>query len=305
MLKSEENKKEVTIVTHSSGFHTDDIFAVATLLLVLGDDTNVSIVRSRDMSVIEKGDYVVDVGGIYDPSINRFDHHQAGGAGKRENGVPYASFGLVWKTYGEKLCGSKETAQKVDRVLIQPIDANDNGIQFIETILADLVPVDVGLITNLFNPTWKEDLSNIDDVFRSLVPYAKVLINRTITSVRDEMEAEILVMDAYNNAEDKRLIILESNRYPWGEVLSKLTEPLYVIYKNITDDTFSMKCVRDSLTSYESRKKLPESWGGKTGEDLEKVTGVTGAVFCHNARFMAVAKTKEAILKMAEIALNS
>jgi uncharacterized UPF0160 family protein len=38
---------------------------------------------------------------------------------------------------------------------------------------------------------------------------------------------------------------------------------------------------------------------------LEKITGVAGAIFCHNARFMAVAKTKEAILKLSEIALNS
>ena len=67
-----------------------------------------SLERTRDEERITKADYVFDVGGIYDPSINRFDHHQPGGAGKRENDIPYAAFGLVWKTYGPILCENNE-----------------------------------------------------------------------------------------------------------------------------------------------------------------------------------------------------
>ena len=74
--------EKITIVTHSSSFHTDDVFAVATLLLVLGDGVDVSVVRSRDMDIIKKGDYVVDVGGIYDPKINRFDQRLASISGR-------------------------------------------------------------------------------------------------------------------------------------------------------------------------------------------------------------------------------
>jgi len=36
---------------------------------------------------------------------------------------------------------------------------------------------------------------------------------------------------------------------------------------------------------------------------LAKVTGVPDATFCHNGRFLAVAKSKEGALKLAEIAL--
>lgn len=36
---------------------------------------------------------VVDIGGVYDLETNHFDHHQIGGAGKRENGIPYAAIG--------------------------------------------------------------------------------------------------------------------------------------------------------------------------------------------------------------------
>jgi uncharacterized UPF0160 family protein len=114
------------IVTHSSKFHTDDIFAVATLILVLGEE-NIEVVRSRDPEVIKTGDYVVDVGGEYNLDTKRFDHHQKGGAGQRENGIPYASFGLVWKHFGTQVSGSEEVMKRIDQQLVQPVDAGDNG----------------------------------------------------------------------------------------------------------------------------------------------------------------------------------
>lgn len=296
--------KEINIITHNSGFHTDDIFAVATLLLVLGDQ-NVKITRTRDMEVISSGDYVVDVGGINDSVKNRFDHHQEGGAGKRENGVPFASFGLVWEKFGEQLSGSLEVKEKIDRMIVQPVDANDNGFQFLETKVPGLRPLDIGLVTSLFYPTWKEDVTDMDSIFLKLVPVAKTFLSRAIESSRDGFEAQKHVMDAYNNSSDKRVIILDSSRYPWEEAFSKLPEVLYVVYKNMNADTWTIKGTRDNLFSYNTRKKLPEAWAGKTDSELESITGVPGSVFCHNARFMAVNKTKEGILKMAEIALNS
>ena len=80
------------IITHSGSFQADDIFAVAILLLAVGES---EVVRTRDKDQIALADYVVDVGMIYDPAQNRFDHHQPGGAGERPNGIPHASSGLV------------------------------------------------------------------------------------------------------------------------------------------------------------------------------------------------------------------
>lgn len=295
--------KKYKVVTHSSKFHTDDIFAVATLSILLGEE-NVEVIRSRDPEVIKTGDYVVDVGEIYDEKNNRFDHHQKGGAGIRENGIPYAAFGLVWKHYGEKICGNLNIARKIDESIVQPIDANDNGLQFLEPKIPNFYPLDSGFITYIFSPTWKEDSVDIDKVFVELVSYAIKFLKRAIVVKTDTFEAEKYVIEAYNKAQDKRLIELDE-RYPWEKVLSSLPEPLYVIYKKRIDNNWSIKCVPKDFFTYENRKKLPESWGGKSGQDLEQATGVQGSVFCHNARFMAVANTKEAILKMAEIALNS
>ena len=98
------------IVTHNAKFHTDDVFAVATLLILY---PGAEVIRTRDESIIKMADIVVDVGQVYDAGNNRFDHHQVGGAGKRENGIQYASFGLVWKKFCEILTGGIEEARMI------------------------------------------------------------------------------------------------------------------------------------------------------------------------------------------------
>ena len=41
-----------------------------------------------------------------------------------------------------------------------------------------------------------------------------------------------------------------------------------------------------------------------SGAELEQVSGVPGAKFCHKARFIAAASSREAIIKMAELAVD-
>ncbi len=297
------------IATHSSKFHTDDIFAVATLLLVLETDkASATIVRTRDPEIIKTADYVVDVGGIYDPENNRFDHHQIGGAGVGLNNIPYSSFGLVWKKYGGKLCGNEEVSFVINNFLVQPVDAHDNGIEIVKDSISGLYPYDLDQLKYILLPTWKED-DDSDNVFMKAVEYAKFILSRQIKVASDEAEGKELVLKTYQEAKDKRLVILDE-RWPWKEVLAKFSEPLYVIYPKRVDDTWSLKTVSADptglgLLEFVSRKELPKEWAGKRDDELEKITGVSGAVFCHRNRFLAVAKTKEAILKLAEIALNS
>lgn len=56
--------------------------------------------------------------------------------------------------------------------------------------------------------------------------------------------------------------------------------------------------------SYARRRDLPAAWAGLEGEALAAVTGVPDAVFCHRARFMAVAGSRVGALRMAELALE-
>ena len=45
------------------------------------------------------------------------------------------------------------------------------------------------------------------------------------------------------------------------------------------------------------RQPLPQEWAGLIGEDLKKVSGIEGAIFCHKGRFISVWETKEDALK--------
>lgn len=295
--------KKTTIVTHHSSYHSDDLFAVATLSLWISQnkpEEKIEIVRTRDESIIQKGDYVVDVGGVYDEVKFRFDHHQAGGAGERQNGIPYASFGLVWKSFGEKLCGSKEIADKIDEKLVAPIDANDNGFNITDSKIEGITPYLIQDLFSAFRPTWKEE-SSLDAVFTELVELAKALLAREIKRALDKKEAEVFVEKAYQGAEDKRLIILD-HYWPWRDVIMNHTEPLFVVFRELGENWCARSVTKDNET-FTNRKNFPASWAGKRGKELADITGVPDAIFCHNKRFTSYAGSKEGAIALAKLAL--
>ena len=292
---SKEGKK-LKLITHDSTFHADDIFATAALSLLLND--NIKVIRTRDPELKKTADYVYDVGGEYDPARNRFDHHQKGGAGKRENGIPYAAFGLVWKMYGEKICGLKEVANKIDESLVQPIDAEDNGMNLFK-IEGEVGPYLIQGVINAFRPTWKED-EEFDEPFLELVVFIRKFLIRKIKKAQDALLAKSFITKAYEEAQDKKIIILD-DYYPWRDTLLEYEEPLYVVCPKA--GKWNIYCVPKEKKSFENRKPFPSLWAGLRDEELANVSGVPDAIFCHNGRFLAVAKSKEGAIKLAELAL--
>ena len=293
---------QTTIVAHNGDFHSDDVFAVAALLLALGEDADVTILRTRDPEIIKIGTYVVDVGGEYDPVRERFDHHQKGGAGTRDNGIPYASFGLAWKKYGAQICGSEVVAQAIDERLVQPIDALDNGVEISKPLFSDVHPYRIENIVMAFVPTWKEK-SDPDEIFEKVVRMVMPLLERQIKTLRDVEEGKHHVEAAYAAAADKRVIVMDSDS-PCGAVLADHPEPLYAVYPSEGSGTWHAKAVRNDPFQFTNRKDFPEAWAGKKDAELAEVTGVADAVFCHNKRFIVVAKSREGILALVEKALR-
>jgi uncharacterized UPF0160 family protein len=296
----------IRIVTHSGSFHTDEVFAVATLTLLLGEK-NCEVVRTRDVDVMATGDYVVDVGGEYSFEKKIFDHHQKGGAGTRENGVPYSSFGLVWKHYGAELCASKRAAEIIDERLVTPVDASDNGIETYEIKSEHFRPYILHNVIEVFRPTWKEQEEGLtfDEQFDELVEVARALLLREIRNAQDIETGDGIVREIYEKSEDKRIVIIEG-QYPWEYILSQYPEPLFVVKPAPEGGEWRVKAVRSEPTSsFENRKDLPAEWAGKTGEELARVSGVSDARFCHNKRFIAVAGSKEGALQLAKIAVEN
>lgn len=294
--------KELKIVTHNKYFHPDDVFAVATLSIFIKD--HFKILRTRNTVLIEEADYVVDVGGEYDEERNRFDHHQKSGAGTRENGIPYASFGLVWKKYGKQICGSDDVSKIIEKKIVEPTDASDNGLGIIRPIFDGVYPYSYWDFIYSLNPTWKEKDKDRDILFVEAVEIAKKTILREIEIAKHFLEGREFVEKSYETAEDKRLIVL-SRDYCWKEIINKYKEPLFVIEPNFEEGNWRIITIRDDINSFKSRKNLPKSWGGKTSQELASETGVPDAIFCHKNLFIASAASKEGAIKMAKLAIEN
>jgi uncharacterized UPF0160 family protein len=296
--------KKITVVTHSGPYHADDLFAAATLSLFLSaQGEKIEITRTRDESIIEAADYVIDVGGVYDEAHFRFDHHQSGGAGSRTNGVPYASFGLVWKFCGEKLCGSKMIAGQIDEKIVQAIDAHDNGFDIADPKIKGVDHYTIQNFFYAFRPTWKEDTS-MDAVFMELIELAKAILAREITRALDKEEAKAFVEKAYADAEDKRLIVLDGF-WPWTDVIAEHKEPLYIVFKERSEDKWCARAVQENDQLFKNRKDFPLKWAGKRDAELATITGVSDAIFCHNKLFMVATHSKEGAIQLAKLALEA
>ncbi|GAA70723.1 MYG1 family protein [Pseudoalteromonas sp. BSi20439] len=284
-----------TIVTHNGNFHADDVFSIAALKIIFPSFT---LIRTRDNAIINDADVVIDVGGQYDPETNRFDHHQRGGAGARENGIPFSSFGLVWKKYGLAICDdNQDVANAVDAGLVSTIDAIDCG--HVEGVATG---ISLSQTISMFNPTWEEE-SDFDAAFDQAVEFAHTLLIRFVASARGGLNAKKIVAQAIKQADDPRLIVLE--RYtPWKKTVHSLSEEaLFVVYPSHSGK-WIVQTVPAELGSFEDRKSLPAPWAGLSDDEFQAVTGIDDAMFCHNGLFIAGAESFESVMSLAAMALE-
>ena len=289
--------------THDGSFHADDVFAVAALRMV---EPGLEVVRSRDREVIAAADVRVDIGLRDDPRTGDFDHHQKGGAGERANGIPYASFGLVWRRHGASLCGGDQrAAAEVDARLVQGVDAIDTGFTLTKPVLDGVRPADASDLVDQFNPAWDEDASDDDRLerFERAVAFAGGVLERSIAAAAAGARARGLVEAAIASAADPRIVELDRSM-PWHQaVVAGAPDALYVIYPKKADD-WRMQAVPERLGDFTNRKPLPEAWAGLQAEALARETGVEDAVFCHTARFLVVARSHAGIRELARQALE-
>ncbi len=305
--------KKVKLITHAYNFHLDDIFSVATLALFLEKrGLAYEVIRESDRDKIESYKkeaiekvgldevYLLDVGGEYNPDYNFFDHHQRGGAMVRESGVPYSSFGLVWKKYGEKLCGSKEVAKKIDFDLVLGVDANDNGLNLCRPNF-NFFLYGLPSLKNSFLPLSSEK-EDYDEAFLKVLEIFKTVLANEIKwsekRLNDEKKLDLL----YKEADDKRVLWVEEN-LSLGKAFPKYPELLFLVKRR--GDRWVIHSVAKDNKSKEVKKEMPESWCGLRGEELEVVSGVRGAIFCHSGGWIALVDSKASAEKMVKKLLSS
>ena len=290
------------VATHDGSFHADEVFAIAALGLLPG---GVDVVRTRDRDLHAAADLRVDVGFRYDPSAGDFDHHQRDFDLVRDNGVGYASFGLIWREYGAQVCGGdQEVADAIEDSLVQGVDANDTGQAISQPLIEGVRPMTVNSIIGGFNTRWDEDLTADEERerFDAAVDLATGILSREIASAASGRRAMRIVSDAIKAADDPRIITLPDN-VPWKQVVvSEAPDALFVIYPKRRG--FGVETVPAALGTFENRRDLPAAWAGLENTDLAEVTGVEDSLFCHSKLFLAVARSREGAERLAALALE-
>ncbi|RUM24514.1 MYG1 family protein [Rhizobium vallis] len=295
------------LVTHSGGFHADELLSSVILTRLF---PQARIVRSRAPEWITPGaDRVIyDVGGAYDAEAGIFDHHQRG-APLRDDGQPYSSFGLIWKHYGRDYLAAaglpEEHIEAVhasfDRSFVLPIDLTDNGALSPSGPLAGLT---LPALLETLKPVFDDRGPEADDrAFHAALAVARSFVEAKIAQSAAKLRAEALVHQAILDTGERRVLELPMGM-PFRPAIVKAGADhlLFVVHPREKD--WCVTGIRRADDGFELRADLPAAWAGLTNGELEAACGVSGASFCHNGRFIAAARTREAALAMAELAVE-
>lgn len=298
------------LVTHSGGFHADEVMASVILTKVF---PSAEIRRTRDVEWISPAPdrLIYDVGGAYDAEAGIFDHHQRRPP-LREDRHPFSSFGLIWRHFGRaylSLSGIPTTDLEhvhsaFDQSFVLPVDLLDNGA---------VNPSNAGILANLTLPTLLETLKPIFDDpdpeaeargFAVALEISRHFVEAAISNHAAKIRADVMVREAILRAGQGRVLEL-SYGMPFRKTIEKMEADHLLFVVHPRKDDWCVSGIRVHQDEFALRADLPAHWAGLTDAALETVTGVEGAIFCHNARFIATAATREAALRLADLAVSA
>jgi uncharacterized UPF0160 family protein len=279
--------------THDGTFHADEVTACA-LLLLYGLIDRDKIIRTRNPVLLEQCEFVCDVGGIYDPKKKRFDHHQSAYTGE------LSSAGMVWLYLLEEGFIDEQTYDFFNRSLILGVDAHDNGRSIHEVgvstfshIISNFVPPAYDVTPEEQNAAFEEALDFVFNHLRRLKERFQY-IRACRQKVADAMasQSNVLIFD---------------HAIPWIDSFFDLGGEKHPAAFVIMPSGGHWK-LRAIPPHSEDRMKvripLPEKWAGLRDEELQKVSGIRGGIFCHKGRFISVWMTKEDALAALQLVLK-
>jgi uncharacterized UPF0160 family protein len=278
---------------HDGSFHADEVTACALLVLFNLVDKN-HIIRSRDPVVLATCEYVCDVGGIYDPEKKLFDHHQADYKGT------YSSAGMVLEYLKTSGVLTQKEYDFFNQSIIQGVDDHDNGraiqnpgVTSFSQVIGNFAPISYEPSDEEFNQTFYAAFNFAHGHLKRM--WERYIYNRGCRS---------LVEDAMKKYKD---CLIFDKALPWQENFFELGgenhTAVYVIMPS--GKHWKLRAIPPDLQRRMStRLPLPEEWAGLSDKDLQKVSGVSGAIFCHKGRFISVWETKEDALKALKTILE-
>ena len=298
------------LVTHSGGFHADELLSSVILTRLFPD---AQLVRTRDKDWITPAQdrIIYDLGGQFDAGLQIFDHHQRPNP-LRENGQPYSAFGLIWAHYGRDYLRAMDVPDQdieaihtsFDRGFVVPVDLIDNGA----INASEAGPLFAGLtlpvLLETLKPVFDDREDGADDrAFAAALPIARAFVEAQINRKAAKYRAEAMVMAAITDAGDRHVLELPMGMpFRAGVENAGADHLLFVVHPRGAD--WALTTIRTGDDTFDTRADLPAAWAGLTDTALEDASGVKGAKFCHNGRFIAVASSRDAVLQMAELAVT-
>lgn len=286
-------KKTRSVGIHDSTFHADEVTACALLLIFDQIDAD-KIIRTRDSERLAECEYICDVGGIYDPDQKLFDHHQASYSGE------LSSAGMVLLYLKEQGMITEEEFLYLNHSVILGVDAHDNGRTLQEIGVCTFSHV----IAN-FNPIHYDASSvELDQAFFAALEFAIGHLRRTHKRYLYNLSCREKVKEAMQRA---KICLFFDQSLPWLESFFALGgekhSALFVIMPS--GEHWKLRGIPpDYDHRMQVRLPLPEKWAGLLEEELQKVSGIEGAVFCHKGRFTSVWETREAAVKALKFVLE-
>lgn len=297
------------LVTHSGGFHADELLSSVLLTRLFPD---AALIRSRDKAWITPGSdrIIYDVGGQFDAAAQIFDHHQRPNP-LRDDGQPYSSFGLIWAQYGRDYIAAMDVPARdidpihasVDRNFVLPVDLLDNGAVNASEAGPIFAGMTLPVLLESLKPAFDDPAEDADDrAFMAALPVARAFVEAQVNRRAAKRRAEAMVLAAIEAAGDNRVLELPMGMpFRAGVEASGADHLLFVVHPRGSD--WALTTIRTGDDTFDTRADLPAAWAGLTDAALEQASGVAGAKFCHNGRFIAVADSRAAILQMAQLAV--
>ncbi|XP_068650356.1 uncharacterized protein [Aristolochia californica] len=318
--------------THNGSFHCDEALGCFMIRLT-HKFAGAEIVRTRDPKVLETLDAVLDVGGVYDPEHDRYDHHQKGFEEVFGHGftTKLSSAGLVYKHYGLEIIAKELQLDlshpdvhrlflAVYKSFMEAIDAIDNGINRYDTDKPPRYVNNTGLSARVgrFNLDWMDpDQSpqKEDEAFHCAMALAgSEFLENVRFHAKSWLPARSIVMECLaerGNVDPSGEILTLKKFCPWKLHLFELEEEMkidpsikYVLYQDDRSKTWRVQAVAISPDKFESRRPLPAAWRGLRDDELTKESGIPGCVFVHMSAFIGGNQSYEGALAMAKAGLK-
>jgi uncharacterized UPF0160 family protein len=275
--------------THDGTFHADEVTACALLRFFNLIDVD-KIVRTRDLKLLETFEFVCDVGGTYEPEKKRFDHHQVDYRGH------LSSAGMILEYLRSQKIITHADYDFLNNSLVRGVDAHDNGkdtaalgICTFSHIISNFTPISYEATPEEQNAAFLEAqefaLGHIKRLWEryKYTQSCREQVIHAMAEYRDCLIFDIPIpwMDTFFEQDGAhhpaKFVIMPSGKY-W-----KLRG-----IPPTADDKMRV------------RQPLPEEWAGMLDQELKRLSGIEGAIFCHKGRFISVWATKEDALRAWE-----